>query len=77
MDKIPGVDTNVWQIFEPEVKTKPNVSLYLPYYAETCNELALPIFASKRQGNTVICVDVEAVANRLQRCVRFGRSLEF
>jgi len=44
-------------------------------YAETCNELAVPISASKRQGNTDTCVDVEAVANRLQRYVRFGRIL--
>jgi len=26
------------------------------------------------KGNTATCVDVEAVANRLQRCVRFSRS---
>jgi len=52
---------------------KPNLSLYSPYYAEACNELAVHTFASQRQGNTATCVDVEAVANRLQRCVRFGR----
>jgi len=47
--------------------TKSNLSLYSPYYAEACNELAVPISVSQRQGNTVTCVDVEAVANRLQR----------
>jgi len=35
----------------------------------------VPISASFRQGNTVTCVDVEAVANRLQHSVRFGQSL--
>jgi len=27
-------------------RTKPNLSLYSPYYAEAFNELAMPIFAS-------------------------------
>jgi len=31
--------------------------------------------ALKSRGRT--CIDVEAVANRWQRCVRFGRSLGF
>jgi len=35
----------------------------------------MPISASQRQGNTATCVGVETVANRLQRCVRFGRPL--
>jgi len=47
-----------------KVKPKPNLSLYLPNYAEACNELAVPISTSYHQGNTVTCVDVEAVANR-------------
>jgi len=54
---------------------KPNLSLYSPYYAEACNKLAVPISESYRQGNTATYVNVEALANRLQRCVRFGRSL--
>jgi len=49
---------------------KPNLSFYSPYYAEACNEFAVPIFASLRQGNTATSVDVEAVANHLQCCVR-------
>jgi len=40
------------------------------YYAEACNELAEPISAIQRQVNTATCVDVEAVAKHLQRCVR-------
>jgi len=53
---------------------KLNLSLYSPYYVEVCNEFVVPIFATLRQGNTAPCVDVEAVANHLQSCVRFGRS---
>jgi len=34
----------------------------------------VPIFASFHQGNTATFVDDEAVANRLQHWVRFGRS---
>jgi len=44
----------------------------MPYYAEACNEFAVPIFMSQRLGNTATCVGVEAMANRLQRCVRFS-----
>jgi len=43
---------------------KPNLSFYSTYYAEVCNELAVPISAIRQ---TATCVDVEAVANRLQR----------
>jgi len=49
------------------MKTKPNLSLYSPYYAEACNEFAVPISASQRQGNTATCVHVEVLANRLQQ----------
>jgi len=50
------------------------LSLYSPYYAEARNDFAVPISESERQvNNTATCVDVEAVANRLQRCIRFGR----
>jgi len=46
--------------------------------AEACNEFAVPVSASLRQiSNTASCVDVDAVANHLQRCVRFGRPLGF
>jgi len=38
-----------------------------------CDEFAVPISMSQRQGNTATCVDVEAVVNRLQCCVVFGR----
>jgi len=58
-------------------KQKTNISLYSPYYAEVFNEFVMPISASLRQGNTVTCVDVEAVRSRLQRCVRFSRPLGF
>jgi len=43
-------------------KAKPNLLLYSPNYAETRNEFAMPISATKRQGNT--CAKVKAVANR-------------
>jgi len=46
-------------------KAKLNLSLYAPYYAEACNEFAVPISASLRQGNTATYVDDKAVANRL------------
>jgi len=52
----------------------PYLSLYSPYYAEACNEFAVPNSALYRQGNTATCLDVEAVTNRLQHCVKFGRS---
>jgi len=53
---------------------KPILSLYSPYYVKVCNEFAVPIFATLRQGNTATCViDVEAVVNRLQRYVRCDR----
>jgi len=60
-----------------QVNQKPNLLLYSPYHAEACNELRYP---SPRQGAKVTrlpALDVEAVANRLQRCVRFGRPLVF
>jgi len=38
------VSTN--QIKANETHTKPNLSIYSPYYAETCNEFAVPISAS-------------------------------
>jgi len=38
-----------------------------------CIEFVVPISASEHQGNTATCIDVEAFANRLQCCVRFGR----
>jgi len=53
------------------IGTKPNLSLYSPYYAEACNEFAVPNSASKHQSNTAACVDVEAAANRLQCCEYF------
>ena len=34
------------------IQTKPNLSSYLFHYAEACNELAEPILASLRPGNT-------------------------
>jgi len=43
--------------------TKPNLSLYSAYYAEACNEFAVPNSASQSQDNTATCVYVEAVAN--------------
>jgi len=46
------------------IKTKPNLSLYTPYYAERCNEFAGPNSASQRQDNTATRVAVESVANR-------------
>jgi len=45
-----------------------------PFYAEACNELAVLISASQLKGNTATCLYVEAVANRLQHCVKYGRS---
>ena len=39
-------------LFELAHKSKSNLSLYSLYYAEACNELARPIFASLRLGNT-------------------------
>jgi len=38
-----------------KVKAKPNQNLllYSSYYTEACNEFAVPISASYRQGNTV------------------------
>jgi len=62
---------------------KKSLSLYSPYYAEACNEFAVPsprhsakaTQLTTQHSNTY--VDVEAAANRLQRCVRFGRSLGF
>jgi len=42
----------------------PNHSLYSPYNAEACNELAAPISEIERQCKTSTCVN-EAVANRL------------
>jgi len=50
----------------------PNLSLYSPYYAETCYKFAVPNSALERQSN--LRIDVEAVTNRLQRNARFGRS---
>jgi len=35
-----------------------------------------PRHSTNCQGNTATWVDVEAVANRLPRCVRFGQPLE-
>jgi len=52
-------------------KTEPFIKL--PYYAEACNEFVLPISASRQHSYLLRTVDVEAVANRLQRCVRCGR----
>jgi len=37
-------------------------------------DLAVPIFATWRQGNTAYYIDVEAVMSRLQCYVRFSRS---
>jgi len=31
-------------------KPKPNLSLYSPYYAESCNELGVPISASRQHS---------------------------
>jgi len=51
---------------------KPNLSLYLPYYAKECSEFAVPISTSLRKDKTTTCVDVKAVANFLQSCVRYA-----
>jgi len=61
---------NFYRFFKP----KPNLSLYSPHCDEACNEFAVPNFASLHQGNTATCVGIEAVANCLQPCLRFGRS---
>jgi len=59
----------------PISKQKPNLSLYSPYYAEACNEFAVPILAHRAKGIATACVDVElTVANFLECCVRFGRT---
>jgi len=39
--------------------------------------ILVTLSALKHQGNTAICVDVEAVTNRLQCCVRFGHPTGF
>jgi len=56
--------------------SKPNLSLYSPYYAEACNEFAVPNAnlrdIAPMQLGYVCCIDVEAVVNRVERCVRFG-----
>jgi len=64
-------DTTVYCNNEHTKKPKPNLSLYSRYYAEACNELTRLRCSSprQRQDNTAICVDVEVVASRLQRCV--------
>jgi len=52
-------------------ESKSNLLLhYSPYHAEACNEFTVPISATYRQGSTATCIDVEAVANRLQSCVK-------
>jgi len=68
MQKCDFVLCNV-TVFHDDVslsKTKPNLSLYSPCYAEVCNEFAVPISESQHQDSTATCVDVEVVANRLQ-----------
>ena len=57
---------------------KSNLSLFSLYYAEECNESAVPIYASLCPGNTAsFKANVAAVASRWQHCVRFdGPRLE-
>ena len=42
----------LWSTLRKKKKRKSNLSLYLLDYAEVCNELAGPISASLRPGNT-------------------------
>ena len=57
-----------------EVTIKSNLSLYLLYYDEACSELAEPISASLRPGNTASFFRRNiAVASRWQQFVRFDR----
>ena len=46
------------------LKSKSDLSLYSLYYAEACNELAGPISASLRQGNTA---SFEEMSQRYER----------
>jgi len=62
------------QFFNTYSKPKPNLSSYSPYYAEACNEFAVPISAKYCQGYTATRATVQAVANHLKHCVRFARS---
>ena len=50
---------------------KSNLSLYSLYYVEACNELAGPISASLRSGNSSFRRNVAAMARSWQQCVRF------
>ena len=60
------VDENI----EKNLKSKSNLSLYSLYYAEACNELAGPISASLRQGNTA---SLEEMSQRWKALARFDR----
>jgi len=51
-----------WQIEEAN-QNQPFIILAI--LRRACNEFAVPIFATWRQGNSATCVDVEAVANCL------------
>ena len=46
------------------LKLKSNLSLYSLYYAEACNELAGPISASLRLGNTASCKEMSQQFDR-------------
>jgi len=46
-------------------KTKPNLSLYSTYYAEACNELAVPSIISVEYEECV-----KAWQRRLEKCIR-------
>jgi len=57
--KDPSIGYSLHPTFIHRFQSKPNLSLFSPYYAKACNKLAVPISASQRQSNTATCVDVD------------------
>jgi len=56
---------NADTVYKNIYSTKTNLSLYSSYYAEACNELAVPNLCVIAPRHIATCVRVEAVANRL------------
>ena len=60
-----------WLTNGTQIKIKSNLSICLLYYAEACNELARPIFASLRLGN------IAHFEEMFQRWQAVGNIVEF